>query len=172
MMNVFDLRNELVGEYGKYTQSFINIRHEPLRSRVESEMARGALWPDPLLQLNPAYQPGGTVEDLVRRGELHGECAKIFRRKRDDSDPGTTLQLYQHQVEAIALAGRGDPYVVTTGTGSGKSLTYIIPIVEHVLQRGSKCGTNERGSTVHSAISAPKRSRQPRELGRIHQGWP
>ena len=96
MMNVFDLRNELVGEYGKYTQSFINIRHEPLRSRVESEMARGALWPDPLLQLNPAYQPGGTVEDLVRRGELHGECAKIFRRKRDDSDPGTTLHLEHH----------------------------------------------------------------------------
>jgi ATP-dependent helicase YprA (DUF1998 family) len=139
-MNVFDLRNELVGEYGKYTQSFINIRFQPLRERVESEMARGALWPDPLLQLNPAYQPGGTVEDLVRAGTLHSECAKIFRRKSNDSDVGTTLQLYQHQVEAIALAGRGEPYVVTTGTGSGKSLAYIIPIVEHVLQRGSGRG--------------------------------
>jgi superfamily II DNA/RNA helicase len=139
-MNVFDLRNELVGEYGNYTASFINIRYEPLRSRVESEMARGALWPDPLLQLNPAYEPGGTVEELVRKGVLHSECAKIFRRKKDNSDRGTTLQLYQHQVEAINLARRNEPYVVTTGTGSGKSLTYIIPIVEHVLQRGSGRG--------------------------------
>ncbi|MEN9640862.1 MAG: hypothetical protein RIR77_51 [Planctomycetota bacterium] len=139
-MNVFDLRNQLVGEYGEYTQSFINIRHEALRNRVEGEMKRGALWPDPLLQLNPAYAPGGTVEDLVRNGSLSSECAKIFRRKKDESDLGTTLQLYQHQVEAVELAGRGEPYVVTTGTGSGKSLAYIIPIVEHVLRRGSGRG--------------------------------
>ena len=41
-MNVFDLRNQLVGEHGEYTQSFINIRHEALRNRVEGEMKRAA----------------------------------------------------------------------------------------------------------------------------------
>jgi hypothetical protein len=139
-MNVFDLRNDLVAEYGAYTQSFVNIRHEALRAKVEEEMARGALWPDPLLQLNPAYEVGGSVEALVAGGKLHAECCKIFRRKKDDSDPGVALQLYRHQVEAIDIAARGEPYVVTTGTGSGKSLTYIIPIVDHVLRRGSGRG--------------------------------
>ena len=138
-MNVFDLRNDLVGEYGSYTQSFVNIRHEALRNKVEEEMARGAFWPDPLLQLNPAYEAGGSVEALVAAGKLHAECAKIFRRK-SDTDSGTSLQLYRHQVEAIEVAARGEPYVVTTGTGSGKSLTYIIPIVDHVLRRGTGRG--------------------------------
>jgi ATP-dependent helicase YprA (DUF1998 family) len=138
-MNVFDLRNDLVAEYGAYTKSFITIRYDALRSKVEDEMARGALWPHPLLQLNPAYESGGSVEDLVADGRLHAECARIFRRK-SDSLPGTPLQLYRHQVEAIDVAARGEPYVVTTGTGSGKSLTYIIPIVDHVLRRGSGRG--------------------------------
>lgn len=139
-MNVFDLRNELVSEYGAYTQSFINIRHEALRAKVTEEIDGGALWPRPLLQLNPAYEPGGSVDDLVKAGTLHPECARIFRRKRDDQDPGAALLLYRHQVEAIERARQGEPYVVTTGTGSGKSLTYILPIVDHVLRRGSGRG--------------------------------
>ena len=111
-MNIFDLRNDLVGEYGSYTQSFINVRHEALRARVEEEMRQGALWPHPLLQLNPSYDPGGSVEELVASGKLHAECAKIFRRKPEQGDdPGTTLKLYRHQVEAIDVASRGEPYV-------------------------------------------------------------
>ncbi len=31
-------------------------------------------------------------------------------------------------------------YVLTTGTGSGKSLSYIVPIVDHVLRTGSGGG--------------------------------
>jgi ATP-dependent helicase YprA (DUF1998 family) len=29
-----------------------------------------------------------------------------------------------------------DPYVLSTGTGSGKSLAYIVPIVDHILRQG------------------------------------
>ncbi|MDP9477784.1 MAG: DEAD/DEAH box helicase, partial [Actinomycetota bacterium] len=41
-----------------------------------------------------------------------------------------------HQAEAIKTARAGHNYVLTTGTGSGKSLSYIVPIVDHVLRRG------------------------------------
>src|SRR6202008_1439657 len=49
--------------------------------------------------------------------------------------PGTTqeLRLHRHQKEAIEAARTGKSYVLTTGTGSGKSLAYIIPIVDRVL---------------------------------------
>ena len=40
------------------------------------------------------------------------------------------MTLYQHQVEAIEQANTDNNYVLTTGTGSGKSLAYIIPIVD------------------------------------------
>ncbi|MGH8996455.1 MAG: DEAD/DEAH box helicase, partial [Acidimicrobiales bacterium] len=67
------------------------------------------------------------------------ECARVFRlgKDADPSSTGSALSLYRHQVEAIEAARAGDNYVLTTGTGSGKSLSYIVPIVDRVLREGS-----------------------------------
>ena len=54
-------------------------------------------------------------------------------------DRGTTPStLRRHQREAIEVARSGKLYVLTTGTGSGKLLAYIIPIDDRVLAK-SKC---------------------------------
>src|SRR2546430_3181114 len=50
------------------------------------------------------------------------------------------MRLHRHQVDAIREARAGHNYVLTTGTGSGKNLSYIVPIVDHVLRRGSGQG--------------------------------
>src|SRR5213078_5007816 len=53
---------------------------------------------------------------------------------------GKQLLLHTHQTQAIRKAKEGKSYVLTSGTGSGKSLAYIVPIVNHVLRRGSGQG--------------------------------
>ena len=75
------------------------------------------LWPDPILQLNPAYESGPTLDDLAAKGVILPGTAKFFRRA-----DGGPIRLYKHQDEAIEIARKNEPYVVTTGTGSGKSL--------------------------------------------------
>ncbi|MFN8188064.1 MAG: DEAD/DEAH box helicase [Gaiellales bacterium] len=140
-MNVFDLRERLVRDFADYTRSFIHIRDERVRSLVDDELERGLLWPDPIVQLNPAFESGGTIDDLVAEGLLHERCAPIFRRSKTPEDPsGEPLRLHRHQREAIEVARTGANYVLTTGTGSGKSLAYIVPIVDHVLRAGSDKG--------------------------------
>lgn len=141
-MDVFALRDRVVDDYARYVQSFVRIRDERLRQFVDQEMAGGALWPDPLIQLNPAYASGGTVDDLVQAGLLHPECSRIFRRDKDDAGFGQPIRLYRHQRQAIETAKTGKSYVLTTGTGSGKSLAYIIPIIDHVLSKPA--GERER----------------------------
>ncbi len=42
--------------------------------------------------------------------------------------------LYSHQAEAFAAAQRGDNVVVTTGTASGKSLAYLLPVIQATLE--------------------------------------
>src|SRR5574342_958514 len=42
-------------------------------------------------------------------------------------------RLYSHQAEAIGLAREGKHVVVSTGTASGKSLAYHLPILERLL---------------------------------------
>lgn len=140
-MDVFDLRSRLVEDYAKYTRSFIKIRDPRIDAKVASALDGGALWPEPLLQLNPTFKPGGTIDDLVKDGTLHRECSKIFRVDKTDADlRGKDLLLHEHQTQAIRKSKEGKSYILTSGTGSGKSLTYIVPIVDHVLRNGSGQG--------------------------------
>jgi ATP-dependent helicase YprA (DUF1998 family) len=138
-MDAFALRNRLVDDYSAYIRSFITIRDPRIGQVVDDELRNGLLWPDPLLQLNPSFEPGPWIDELVASGRLHPECRSIFRIKQDDK-PDKPLRLHKHQAEAVEAAASGDSYVLTTGTGSGKSLAYIIPIVDFVLRHGSGQG--------------------------------
>ncbi len=140
-MDVFALREHLLGDYRNYATSFMRFRDERIRSCVEAALDAGKLWPHPRIGLNPAFESGGTIDALVDDGHLHATNRDIFRIHKSESDLiGKPLHLYRHQEEAIHSAGGGRNYVLTTGTGSGKSLAYIIPIVDHVLRTGSGKG--------------------------------
>ncbi len=130
-MDVFGLRNTVVDQYAEYVKSFIRIRDDRIAAYVEERLAAGALWPDALLQLNPAYAPGPTVDDLAAQGVVRPETARLFRRPDH-----TSFRLYHHQAQALQLAQQGRSYLVTTGTGSGKSLTYLLPIVDALVRQG------------------------------------
>lgn len=138
-MDVFHLRNQLIKHYADYTQSFLNILDPDIREFTQAQLASGKLWPDALIQLSPAYEQAETIAELAAAGVLHPQCAQIFQLQRPD---GTleSLRLYRHQREAIDLAHAGKHYVVTTGTGSGKSLTYMVPIIDHVLRHQPETG--------------------------------
>ncbi len=142
-MDVFALRNTLLDDYREYIGSFIQIQDFRIREYVEQNLDAGLLWPEPLIQLNPSFEPGEWIDELAAQNVLHSECARIFRRDKDNPEyhgRGLPLRLHRHQSEAIHIAQTGANYVLTTGTGSGKSLAYMIPIVDHVLKRGSGRG--------------------------------
>jgi ATP-dependent helicase YprA (DUF1998 family)/very-short-patch-repair endonuclease len=142
-MDVFELRDHLIGDYSSFVTSFLQFRDHRIEERVGEQLADGHLWPEPRIGLNPTFESGGTVSDLVDTGLLHPDCTEIFRTGKEPDAPrgaGGELRLHRHQAEAIEAASRGANYVLTTGTGSGKSLSYIIPIVDHVLRVGSGGG--------------------------------
>jgi len=139
-MDVFELRERLVGDFSSYVRSFIRIRDNRIREKVDGEFEKGLLWPEPLVQLNPSFEPGPWISELVDSGDLDPECLNIFRGRKSAGSDGMPMRLYRHQAEALMAARSGANFVLTTGTGSGKSLTYIIPIVDHVLRNGSGKG--------------------------------
>lgn len=159
-MNVFHLRDRVINDYADYVRSFVEIRHPHIRDLVERELRDGALWPEPLLQLNPAFERGRSVDELCAQSILHLKCAEIFRRKEAASS--RPLNLHQHQDEAISAARSGAPYVLTTGTGSGKSLCYIIPIVDSILRRGS-------GQGVQAVIVYPMNALANSQMGELEK---
>ncbi len=122
-MNVFDTHEKIIADYASYIKSFINIADPAISRKVDSALVEGKLWPDPLLQFNPAYEQAGTVKDIALAGELHRSMPDIFKG----------YSLYRHQLEAIRHGVAGRDFIVTSGTGSGKSLTYIGSIFDRLL---------------------------------------
>ncbi len=126
-LDVFSLRDAVVKEYAKFATSFTTIHADDIRRQVDGIYAGGRFWPDPLIQINPSYLEGPSVAQLVQEQVLEPLMADIFRAN------GEPLKLHKHQQQAISLASQGGSFVVTTGTGSGKSLCFFIPIVNAVL---------------------------------------
>ena len=140
-MNVFNFRNQIIQDYSGYVSSFISITQPRLKDFVDGCFKSGSLWPDPLIQLNPTFKPGKSVSALVAEGLLESACAQVFRREKTAAvGSGDDLLFHQHQEDAIRKSQQNRNYVLTTGTGSGKSLSYIVPIVNHVLRNGSGKG--------------------------------
>jgi hypothetical protein len=139
-VDVFALRDRLVSDYEEFTRSFINVRDTRIDEVVDRELDEGLLWPESLIQLNPSFAPGASIDELAAEGVLHDATRAIFRRNKTEGASGgagsTALRLHRHQEDAIRVATTGANYVLTTGTGSGKSLTYIVPIVDRILREG------------------------------------
>ena len=139
-MDVFKLRDQLLDDYRQYATSFMQLRDQRIKTEVHNALDQGLLWPPPRIGLNPAFEQGATIESLVEEGILHPRNQDIFRSGKSPDSIGQPIQPYRHQEEAIRAAHADRNYVLTTGTGSGKSLAYIIPIVDHVLRTGSGTG--------------------------------
>ena len=129
-MSIFNLHSEVIDDYRHFVRSFISVADERIRSFLDQAlMEEQRLWPESLIQVSPSYERTATVDELARRGVLLEETAGIFR-----TPEGEPFHLYQHQVEALQKAKVPESYVVTSGTGSGKSLTYFLPIIDDLLR--------------------------------------
>ena len=64
------------------------------------------------------------------------------------------LTLHRRQEDAIRIAKRRESYVLTTGTGSGKSLSYFVPAVDDVLRRRESGEAKSISAIVVYAMNA------------------
>ncbi|HUX40070.1 MAG TPA: DEAD/DEAH box helicase [Rectinemataceae bacterium] len=170
MQDVFQFRDSIIQEYAQFSRSFSTIAAEDIREYVDSEYERGRYWPEPLIQINPSYKKASSVQDLVDEGIIHPACAHIFKTGKPDGRP-RDLILYKHQMDALAIAKKNEPYVVTTGTGSGKSIAFFLPIVDRILREREAGGERRTRAIVIYPMNALANS-QLDELGKFLHGYP
>ena len=170
MNNVFGFRDQLIDEYSSFSRSFSRIAASDIRDEVERQYADGRYWPEPLVQINPNYQRKGTVQQLVAEGVLHGACAELFQVGKAEGHP-QPLHLYAHQLQALAKGQGKQSYVVTTGTGSGKSLSFFIPVIDRILKAKDQETTARTRAIVIYPMNALANS-QLEELDKFLHGYP
>ena len=147
-MKAFEFDSHLTDRYASFFRSFTSIRSEDLSAAIEAEYSAGRFWPDSLISLNPRYKAGASIDDLVATGDLDEATGKIFRFSP------SPLILHRHQAQSVAKAKAGQSYVVTTGTGSGKSLCFFVPIVDAIVRALRKGETRRTRAIIIYPMNA------------------
>ncbi len=129
-MNVFDLDADLLMRYEAFARSFTMIRAKDIRTQVEDIYRSGKFWPEPLIGVNPHFESGRALSDLAVEGVVDPDLPKVFAFGADRSP----INLHRHQDQSLSKALQGRNYIVTTGTGSGKSLCFFVPIIDRILK--------------------------------------
>ncbi len=166
--DIFDVHRRLISDYRGFTEGAAVIRDDRIAAFVEQDLDAKSQWPDPWLSLNPSFADGGSVTELADSGALHPLCKQIFQSGKTPGSAacdGQPIRFYLHQREAIEAARSGASYVLTTGTGSGKSLAYIVPIVDRVL----RARETDRRPRVRAIIVYPMNALANSQLGELEK---
>lgn len=125
--------------YRGYISSTIHFARRDLQDQLESLIGEaGYLAKGPYLEAAPPYQGASTVRELVSSGGLCKSMLLLGDGNVRKFDPDR--KLYLHQVRALQKARAGKNYIVTTGTGSGKTECFLLPILDDILREFEKAG--------------------------------
>ena len=114
------------------------LRLEYARALEETKLVKG-----PLVEASPPFKTGASIRDLVEEGILSPRFQQLCGPALPYERP-----LYLHQEQAIRRAVSGRNLVVATGTGSGKTETFLIPILDYLLKE------EERGTLSKPGVRA------------------
>ncbi|TCW20612.1 DEAD/DEAH box helicase [Dietzia cinnamea] len=115
--------------YKRYLTTILHPKDASLREEFVGEVGRSRdLTKGPLLETTPPYAPGKSLSDLIDEGVLDPTFTRL-------AGPQLPLErpLYAHQENAIRKVVAGRNVVVTTGTGSGKTESFLLPIFNHLM---------------------------------------
>ncbi len=158
----------LSATYRRYLRSLLPVREKALAAALaECIAASPMLTKGPLLEATPPYRSGFTLRELIGEGVLDQEFARL-------GSPALPLDrpLHAHQEQALRKAAAGRNLVVATGTGSGKTEGFLLPVLS-ALTSEQRAGT--LGPGVRALLLYPMNALandQLRRLRRLLAGVP
>jgi hypothetical protein len=145
-----DASRHIAERYKRYIRTTFDIRDADFAARFNDQLsADEEFFKGPYLDAMPPYKQGKSIQKLVDEGILSkhfspnhigGIC--VYQAQKDDKKDELIYEraLYAHQENALQKALEGKNLIVSTGTGSGKTESFLLPIVEHLL-REKEAGT-------------------------------
>lgn len=147
--------------YKRYLLTSFNTNNAKYNEQLERELSKPkAISDGPYISMSDPYKKGKKIVNLIEEGIISKEMLKL--KKIHPSD----RTLYQHQEEAIRKADKGKNLIVTTGTGSGKTESFLIPVINQLLKEKEN-GT--LGPGVRTLIIYPMNALVNDQIRRIRE---
>ncbi|MBK7180405.1 MAG: DEAD/DEAH box helicase [Chloroflexi bacterium] len=145
MNDPYSLFTELKKHYFMYINSRFALRHSALAAERQALLdADRQLYREPFVEVVPPYLYADIdFPALVRNLELPEELIAFA-----PLGLFTFPRLYAHQAQAIAAYQHGHHVITTAGTGSGKTESFLIPVVAQLLAESRRWTAPERPSST------------------------
>lgn len=125
------------------TLGVLNIRHHGLRHHLREQMSNelgheNCFLADPVLEQTFGWKNGeDTFADFVKQGLLSQSLLNVLAKNPNKNYRFTSdMRPYTHQIQAWKhlLAKQPQSAIITSGTGSGKTECFMIPILEDLIR--------------------------------------
>lgn len=97
-LNVFEFRQNLVDEYSDVTR----IKADDIRIYVDAEYDSQKFWPEPLVQANPSFKEGGTVQALTAVYPKTSKLLEMLEKWAVQDDPAQGFDLSDAELDTFA----------------------------------------------------------------------
>jgi ATP-dependent helicase YprA (DUF1998 family) len=119
----------LIAEYRRFLRTSYRFLDEHLRTQFEEHLARTeVIVRGPYVTLAREFERGRTLREIAAAGDIHPDLLKANWPFRGEP-------LFRHQETALEAGRAGRSFVVTTGTGSGKTEAFLLPVLDGILRR-------------------------------------
>ncbi|MGL4942089.1 MAG: DEAD/DEAH box helicase [Thermoguttaceae bacterium] len=147
----------------RYIESAYHLSDEKLlRQREELLNAEGTIAQRPYLESAAKYKPGPQFNELQVTPEV-ARCLTAFAKSGLLFDPP-----HQHQADAIeTVLTEHKNIIVTTGTGSGKTECFLLPILGRLIAEAEKPSFQMRA--VRTLLLYPMNALVNDQLGRLRK---
>lgn len=125
-LNPIEKSNYINRRYKEYLKSSFQFGNEKLQKLFEEQLSSEGLFRGPYVDLNLPFQRGKNLNELMDEGVVCKSFSAL-------GNINFERPLYAHQEESIRRIGAGRSAVITTGTGSGKTESFLYPILNELM---------------------------------------
>ena len=117
-----------------YITTTFHITDPVYKAALRTELSRdGFLTKGPYLDMNGSYKAGRSLRELMDLGLVSRRFETLEPVEEKERELKIERPLYLHQEKALLKADAGNNLIVTTGTGSGKTECFLLPILQTLL---------------------------------------
>lgn len=158
--NIIEASKNIANKYRRYLKTMFDIKDADYKKIFEMRLEESkSIEKGPYLDVTNSFAKGRSLSQLIDEGLVSKDFEKI---KRLYNIPN----LHYHQEESLLKGIHGENLIVSTGTGSGKTECFLLPVINDLL-REKENGTLDDG--VRALIIYPMNALANDQIDRLRK---